>query len=578
MKPIIFIFAALLSSLLSAQSVDWFETIGVHYSTSSSTVPFGISALVADDSVLYVGGAASYVNFINFYRSDDSVAMGNTTCCRASNFIAQYTADGRFRWARPVGSRTGFSYQKMAMRAHKGAVYTATLLMESGLVGKDTLVNQTGTSILLVKFDKEGREVWRNISSSVYWSSDIELGQLMVDDNENVYLSGEKTAKFRTLSFDNVSTPPKTMQFVFRFDAKGKAQQAYGLQEVQEGVWNMRVKGMQTDGKGTAYLLLNSGGRNVSSSCAYSQWRTDIFQLASTGGIKRVATFNCDDLLSASSLGRAENGDLLVAGRYRGTISIGRWQSPVVPCQRMMGFVMRLSVDGQLIWFKDSPIKLDFSDNYDLLREKDGNWLVAGVQQYNVANPDISHKYPNVDDKYPKGKSRIIIRRLSPMGVQLDSVAYYNAGFEEQFNGLFLAQNSRKTYLAGLYECYFDSLSLSSCSNRFFQEGAGDKIFIAQVSDKVLKNKTLPVSTTPPSVFSLLPNPTEGYLQIRTAKPLDTDADLTISDISGRLVLQRLLLRGQFIQTVNLSDLPNGVYIVRIKEKDAVLVTKITKI
>jgi hypothetical protein len=576
MKSIMLYLSFLFPFTLVAQSVDWFETIGVQRPTNGSGNPFQLSALSAEDSVVYVGGSASTYEFFHFYRSHDSIQLSNNGCCRTGAFVAQYTADGRFRWARPIGSRTGYINQKMAMTSRNGAVYAAVILSESGFVGLDTVVNRTGMSILLVKFDKNGREVWRNISNSFYWLSDDILGKLIVDDNENLYLAGDLGTKFRSLSFDNLSTTPKGNQFVFRFDANGKAQQVHTLQESR--VFNLSVKDLQTDGKGAVYLMLSSGARSVLSSCAYQPWRTDIFRLDAAGSTKKVATFNCTDLLTPSSLGIAENGDFLVAGRYHGTIELGEWRSPSVSCGSEMGFVLRLNAEGQLIWFKDSPIKNENSDNYRLLREKEGNWLVAGYQNYDKNDPTVSANYPNIDKKYPNGKRRFIVRRLSPMGVQLDSVTYYTAYYDEQFSNMLLAQNSRKTYLAGVYECYFDSLSVSTCYREGYKESFGDKIFIAQISDKVLKIKTLPTNLKAASLFTVLPNPTEGNLQIRAETPLDSDADLSVTDISGRLILQRNLQKGQFIYTFNLADVPSGVYFVRIQSKDNVWIRKITKI
>jgi hypothetical protein len=577
MKYLILYLIALPCCCLSAQSVDWFETIGVkNYGDRTRIDPFAIHGFTADDSILYVGGSAPRSGFFHFYRSGDSMTTFKPNCCWSGSFVAQYSADGRFRWARSLGTNIGYYYQKMAMTSRNGAVYAAVSMGESGLVGVDSAIKNSYPSVLLIKFDKEGREVWRNLSNSFYWMGDVELGKLIVDENDNLYFSGRLKTRFRSLIFDSVTTPPKTAQFVFRFDAQGKAKEVTAFQEIQEGIWDMRVQDMQTDGK-SVFLMMNPSSRNASGSCAIPKLRTDIFKIIG-GKTKQIATFTCNSLLTTTSFGIADNGDFLVAGRYHGTIEVGQWRSPAIDCETDMGFVMRLNNEGRFIWFKNSPIANEYSDNYHLLREKDGNWLVAGYQQYDTKNFNISHRYPNLSTKYPSGKARIAVRRLSGLGVQLDSVTYYTSHVEEDFDNMLLAQNGRKTYLAGVYECFFDSLSVSTCATDGYREEMGRKIFIAQISDKVLKNKALQSPQSTPSVFSISPNPTSGYLDIRTPTPLDADAEVLLNDVNGRIAFKGNLPKGQFFHALNISDLVSGVYIMRIKAKEAVWTTKITKI
>jgi hypothetical protein len=545
---------------ISAQSVGWFETVGIKNLSSNFGYSFYLSDLIATDSAIYVGSTVPSTPRFHFYKSNDSVVIPLSSCCRPNGFVAKYSTDGRFQWARLMGS---FDYsQNLLIAERDGFVYAASILRESGFIGLDSIKNLFNARILIVKFDKNGREVWRNISSAFNFSVDVKLRKLLIASDDKVYLAGEKNRRVNAVAFNDVIADDKSLQFVFQFDTDGNAQRVSTLAETVPTIWDMRLIDMQPDGKGNFIVLLSPSGRNVSSSCAYTNWQTLLYKLDNAGKWTRLSQFDCTDLIVPSSLGIDENGDMLIAGAYRGTIKVGRWQSKPVSCEVRQYFVLRLTQAGQLIWFRASPRPDDdVSDAYKLLRERDGNWLLTGYATYDLNSATIDHRYPNVSGTYPNGRSRIFIKRLSPAGETLDSVLYYNRGYSESFNNLAIAQNSRQTFLAGQYSCYFDSLAASTCFTNNFIEAYGDKIFIAEVSKNVLTNRQPTVKSTP-SVMQLSPNPVEASTLVRFDKPLDADIELTITNISGQVISRERVSKGALYYTLQSAHWASGIYIV----------------
>jgi hypothetical protein len=558
---------------VSAQSINWFETIGIKNFSSNSGYPFYAAEVLANDSAIYVAANTPAIQKFHFYRSNDSVSLPIQRCCSPSGFVAKYTTDGRFQWARLLG--TFANNQNMVLTERDGFIYAAAIIGEQGYVGSDTLKNRLNNSIVLVKFDKNGHEIWRKFSSSFAFPFDIRLRKLLATADNQVYLAGEKSSSFRALAFENAATEGKAIQFVFRFDTSGRAVRAATLNEDEPSLWHFRLLDFNADDKGNVFALISPSGRNVSSSCGYRTWRTLLYKLDKNGMWTKISDFQCSDLIVPNSLGVAQNGDLLVTGSYRGVIQIGAWQSPNVLCDSRNLFVLRLTAEGRFVWFHGHSRPDDFSEGYKLLREKDDTWLVAGYESRDWDKP-ISHRYPNVGDKYPNGKSRIFIKRLSPLGIPLDSVFFHNRGFDEKFNNLSLAQNSQKTYLMGQYECFFDSLSASTCYYEGFREAYGSKIFLAELNENILQKRQNPPKNDP-SVFRLFPNPATTILQINFQETLTNEASVEIVDMSGRIVYRANILRGAFYHLVDCQNWAKSVYLVRVKTENGVSNQKIVK-
>jgi endonuclease I len=67
------------------------------------------------------------------------------------------------------------------------------------------------------------------------------------------------------------------------------------------------------------------------------------------------------------------------------------------------------------------------------------------------------------------------------------------------------------------------------------------------------------------------PNPAVGQLQVKLITPLATNTSLVITDITGRIVKQQSLLKGQLSIDVNVQSLPAGRYLVKINDQQSVI-------
>jgi hypothetical protein len=100
------------------------------------------------------------------------------------------------------------------------------------------------------------------------------------------------------------------------------------------------------------------------------------------------------------------------------------------------------------------------------------------------------------------------------------------------------------------------------------QSGYGNNMYV----DNVSLNGNFLVSTTQPSdvgslQLSLYPNPAHGQTRLKGNAPYPTQATLELLDVTGRTVQQRNLQlpAGAWEQAVNLENIPNGVYWVKLR-------------
>jgi endonuclease I len=74
------------------------------------------------------------------------------------------------------------------------------------------------------------------------------------------------------------------------------------------------------------------------------------------------------------------------------------------------------------------------------------------------------------------------------------------------------------------------------------------------------------------------PNPTMGLLNIKLTKALATNTSLTITDITGRIVKQQNLIKGQLSIDLNVQSLTTGRYFIKINDRQTVINQSFVKV
>lgn len=87
---------------------------------------------------------------------------------------------------------------------------------------------------------------------------------------------------------------------------------------------------------------------------------------------------------------------------------------------------------------------------------------------------------------------------------------------------------------------------------------------------------TTPIQEATPSVFKLYPNPSQDILNLELENNPSGNTSFTITDISGKVYLTSPIR--QIRQIVDIHDLPQGVYFLKLKQNDNNYISKFIKI
>ena len=77
-------------------------------------------------------------------------------------------------------------------------------------------------------------------------------------------------------------------------------------------------------------------------------------------------------------------------------------------------------------------------------------------------------------------------------------------------------------------------------------------------------------------ISRVYPNPSTSIMNVEVETPFSSDIQLKIYDLSGKMVYSRQMVSG--LERIDISNLKNGLYFVKIQAGDAVSVTKLSKV
>ncbi|MEO0041101.1 MAG: hypothetical protein RL329_549 [Bacteroidota bacterium] len=561
---------------LLAQSLAWYDNIGSRndYFRHNN---ISVIQMQSDSHFVYVLGSFDRLP-MHFQENSRTIPDENRS---KDAFIAQYTHDGILKWVQTLGSyAVHLKPRRHRMALHKGNLYLTGTFFQQGWLGKDS-IRTTQANVYLAKFDTSGNKIWHQLASPTFWSNDNEPQGIWVNSQEQIYIVGSQRG-YRPLIFDSLATQTGSKQFVFKFDSAGKPLQVISSNKTQLlGSFGSTIIDAQIDIHDNFWLLMSDGTRNTYSSCAYMRWRTTLYCVTPQGQMDSIATIHCTDLMSSTALSIAENGDMYIAGQYRGQLEIGTFKSQDRGCSTQKAYLVRVTKKGQLVWFKEHNTS-EFSDIYQLKTEKDGHLLVMGGQHYERHQSANRFRYPNYRAPYPNGEKRIFIKRMNPLGAIVDSVQFYTNDFEADLAGFMFFQMNQSPqghlFLGIEYNCKLDSFSHSLCSEQRYApsnaiEAYGSKVLIARLNPNLFQKKQLlPVSAE--NQFHVFPNPTTGFMLLQSNLQLQEPIIVTIYDMNGRLIQETTYPEKNIFMEIEIGNQPAGIYLLSIRQQGNLIFSK----
>ena len=470
-------------------------------------------------------------------------------------------------WVKPMLAIDNFDVVPQCIRVDKsGNLYAITNLRGKGVFGKDTIISDSPSSIVLSKYDTLGN-LLKNVvirkPATIFYTRDANF-----DDEGNIYIVGEFTTQ-------------KERSFIMKCDSNGRI------------LWGKGAKGdvagqtVTLDGKGNIF----TGGYIQDSFIADTfkfkpksrRWNSFVSRMDSSGNIKWVKFFfTYVDMAHTHGNLIGLNGSLYVSGHFTGTAYIDNFS-----IDSGVGMLMNLdTADGRVRFLvKDSPAS---DQKFYIYEDEIGNIYTCGIGKFSVSK--FSYKgdvLPFIDSL---GKRRFY---PSAAGVNKDGqvLATYinndgsmsaklsdNTGKiigSENFNikGLYsiwriLPLGNHSFYFYGLWRDTFgyngDTLiaSLQKQEYQFIGKVTIPPSLWASVNTESFENE---------SSFQLYPNPNDGSFSLHLSKELSGPLSLGIFNILGQNVYSAKYAKASQIISIQTKNLPKGQYILKARGGNTIL-------
>jgi hypothetical protein len=494
-------------------------------------------------------------------------------------YVVKYSPNGQVLWATQLA--TEGSHQIMGITSdNTGSVIITGEFKNQLTVGTKTIDAGTVDGVFIIKLDAAGNCLWAKgfpIGNIVY------TAMLSCDENYNIYMAGEMyNTTTNQLVFETVIAPQTTDDggtVLVKFNPDGVPQWAYTYGGITgQGYADGWPADIRTDATGNSFLLGYCGnkakfGNSILANpigSSYSYYLTKI----NTNGIVVWADavyFKSPSYRYGDLLDMDKNGNLYVGGHFKDAISIQGISYNPIGVNDL--FVTKYSNSGVLQWIKTMP---DDNNGISALSVYDEDILsICGIAG---KGPSLGNVAIN-----RQGTSTCIIATLGMLEPLPNTLFVdFTEGSETTFS---FTSNTAWTVISNQ-----EWLTVSNNSGT----GNGTITFTAaENTTNQARTATVTITfpnTKAPSITLTIVQEagTTGIVDLQKNKPLiypnpatrslfiNSDVHdfvISIYDSKGKIILSRQAKDSE----INISDLPRGIYTIKMVDKAGVKIQKFVK-
>lgn len=468
---------------------------------------------------------------IGEFKSDTFIIGNYTLTANASinYFIAKFSNDGNVIWAKNLTALYDIYPNAICLDAEENYTITGSFGLDSLLLGNDLLIGGNGP-MFVAKFDSSGAPIW----GSSLDGNGADVGFNVTTFNNITYVIGGYRSSVLTTAtatfYNSINTNYYDI-FLIKYDNNGNEVWAKSF----NGAGQDKGLGITTDSNGNVLITgqfyspnLSFGDDtlyNTSGSLNYA----DVFiaKISSDGNIlwKKNGKGQYDDI--ANSIKTDNNQNIYVTGSFYGQNFI--FDNDTMVNNGFIGtdlFLVKFDANGTVLWARSDGF-MGFDEGWDICLDAMGNSFITG--KLGTPDPFIRGYDMNGNELWTK----------------------YAYGSADSYSiGIDLSGN---LYTAGRMtnDMNFGSFTLTSA-------GSGD-VYISKL------NYTTGVSEinyTKESPF-FFPNPASNEIIIDKLSPVATAVSIT--NTIGQIV-KTLKVNHSNPITINIADLADGTYIIRIDD------------
>jgi hypothetical protein len=500
--------------------------------------------LVDSGEVIVSAFSQSYSGVLSQYGSLMAYQDQYKHRLKAGQFTVRLKANGQVAWITSYGKVNDYLDRNFhQVIDQNGDVYVTGQAGGIAIFGSDTIRANRGAINFLVKLNgKTGELLWYKTLFKDINSDKANVEHLAIDSANNLYVAimykdFEINLLGTTLSNQQVS-PANAL---LKLSAQGDL--VWAINTITPFTKNYGMtRAMLVDNATQKVVLVQSiGYYNWWSSCKYSTWHTYLQSIdISTGKTSWTKLFESDDLHSTTSITLNKQGDIMLAGYFRGTITLDDYTFTSLSdndCERFQPFYAVInSSNGEALFAHTSETDLYYP--FEMKTAPNGTVWTVGAKE--VTNNRYSLSVAAVNEFGVITHERNFKKSASP----------FSFGFFPT-----LAVNDRHVVLADAVEHKLDTFKY--CFD-FEEQLSVLKLAIEHIPSTVTTWPKDPVRFTNYQVM-LYPNPVKDQLMLITNQSEEI-SDIQIIDITGR-ELQVSLTKQATYQEIDVSALPAGVYV-----------------
>jgi parallel beta-helix repeat protein len=465
-------------------------------------------------------------------------------------FIAKYNPSGNPLWVRRIGGI--WSDHGYAVGNDKsGNCYVTGRFNYYAYIGTDTLSSSGAYTIFLAKFDSAGNYLW--VKQAVCDSYSYGNG-ISVDSSGNSFITGSYAD---TAHFDSITLYPSSNNhimgniFIAKYNTNGDilwAKQAGGKGSDE-------ARAITTDPFGNVYItgvFSDTAFFDTTIIISKNIWNIFVAKYSIDGNFLWVRSMSRTGNIGGSGIACNSVGNCFVTGSFQDTLTID--STTLVSYGLSDIFIAEYNSSGDYIWAKRAGGSGNDAGKGISADIKNNSFFLTGSFE--------NHAIFDTTELTSNGGTDIFIAEYDNTG-NVKWVKSVGGIQDDEGNGI-TSDNQGSVYFTGDYSSpsvYFDTI--------FLHDNGNSNIFIGKLSEATAEVNELNYPEN--EVVSVYPNPSKYTLTI---------------EVTGKACIEILNVKGQIIKTFNyykgensidIKDLPGGVYIIKVKTDKGVMIKKFIK-
>jgi len=500
----------------------------------------------------------------SFYQQ---IQFGNTTLTTQgadATFVAKTDPSGNVLWATRFDGTSSNVGRRITVDV-QGNIYTTGVFSGTTTFGTFTLVSQSELDIFVVKQEPSGDVLWVTPFAGTQNSA---YSQAIVTDlQSNVYTVGNFRDDSITFGDLTLTRPVGTTvnAFIVKQDPSGNVLWAKNFGETNStSIWKTTM-----DNLGNLYIVGNFSGivnfGNITMTNLGGGKDLFLAKLDTFGEVlwaKQLEAHWDNQVPSSDSydITLDQAGNIYFTGGFYGTLEVGTTTLISSTPEVVTPFVIKTNNAGEPLWAKKFTCGAR-SYSTGITSDASGKVYIIGSFNKSIDFDGISFSSFGANNpSYPDYPDAFVLK-MDDLGTVEWAVKYGALGIDQ---GIAITTDTTgNVVVLGTFQ-----LSVNFGTTSLTSAGVRD-IFLLQLSENlsIKENKT--------SNWSAYPNPTNDFLTLNFSDYNDTSLSIEVFNTLGQKI--KVFENLNTTETLDLSELNEGVYLLKITHNGAIQTIKIKK-